>query len=241
MLSVGMPFGRVRASPALMKKAVIFDIDGTLIDSVDQHASAWKEAFEHFGFHFPLPDIRYQIGKGGDKLVKTFLSEDEIAKHGKQIEEFRGEVFKRKFADRLRPFPGVRELFESLHGKGLKIGLATSAKKEEVDRYEKLLKIEGLVDAVTTKDDVEHSKPDPDVLEIVRRVLGNLEPADCVFVGDSPHDATAAVRDGMHMVGVLCGGFPESDLREAGAQEIFRDPEDLLNRWYTASLRGAAQ
>ena len=214
-----------------MLKAVIFDVDGTLLDSVDQHALAWKEAFEHFGYRFPLPDIRYQIGKGGDKLLETFLRQADIDKQGKEIENVRGNLFKRKFADHLQPFPAVRALFEKIREKGLKIGLATSAKQNEVERYEKILKIRGLTDAITTKDDVENSKPDPDVLQIARDRLGKLKPPECVFIGDTPHDATAARKDGMPMICVLCGGFPEDDLRKAGAAEIFRDPEDLLRGW----------
>jgi HAD superfamily hydrolase (TIGR01549 family) len=217
-----------------MLQAVIFDIDGTLLDSVDQHAQAWKEAFDHFGFQFPLPDIRYQIGKGGDKLLDTFLTKEQVDRQGKEIERYRGEVFEKQFAEALKPFPCVRELFEAIRAKGLKIGLATSGKKKEVNRYEKLLKIDGLTDAITTKDDVENSKPDPDVLVIARDKLGKLDAGDCVFIGDSPHDAAAAVKDGMEMICVLCGGFREEDLREAGAQQIYKDPEDLLKRWLPA-------
>ncbi len=214
-----------------MLKAVIFDIDGTLLDSVDQHARAWDEAFAHFGHHFPLPDIRYQIGKGGDKLLETFLSPDAIEKEAKRIEKFRGDLFQKEFAGELKPFPKVRELFEAIRAKRLKTALATSAKQDEADRYLKMLGIKGLVDAVTTKNDVANSKPDPDVLVIARERLGKLEPQECVFIGDTPHDATAAGKDRMPMLAVLCGGFPERDLREAGAERIFRDPQDLLENW----------
>ncbi len=214
-----------------MYKAIVFDVDGTLLDSVDQHAAAWKQAFEHFGYSFELPDIRFQIGKGGDKLLETFLDQNQIEKDGEAIEKFRGELFKREFADDLQPFPCVPELFEAIRAKKIKIGLATSAKKAEVERYEKLLRIEGLTDAITTKDDVKNSKPDPDVLMTVQKNLGHLKPEECLFIGDSPHDAAAAVNDRMAMLGVLCGGFSEKDLREAGASQIFRDPEDLLKNW----------
>ena len=214
-----------------MLKAVIFDMDGTLLDSVDQHAEAWQKAFAKFGFEFPLPDIRYQIGKGGDKLLETFLSPEQIQEIGQDLEKYRSDLFKTQFRDGLRGFPKVRELLEALRAAGLKTGLATSGKKEEVDFYLGVLHIRGLLDAITTKDDVENSKPEPDVLTVVRERLGNLKPADCVFIGDTAHDAEAARKDGMPFVGLRCGGFPEDDLRKAGARELFKDPEDLLKRW----------
>lgn len=108
--------------------------------------------------------------------------------------------------------------------------MATSSKKKEAETYQKMLGIHGLSDVVVTKDDVEESKPEPDVLEVARDRLGKLPPEACVFVGDTPHDAKAAKKDRMSMIGVLCGGFPELDLRQAGATEIYSDPQDLLLR-----------
>ncbi len=214
-----------------MLSAVIFDIDGTLVDSVDLHAQCWKEAFEHFGYDIPYGEIRYQIGKGGDKLLAMFLSEKEIEKRGKKIEEFRGELFQKKYFPRCKPFPEVLELFQRLRNDGLKLALASSAKKEEVRKYEQLLGIEALVDASTSSDDADQSKPDPDILQEARKKLHNLKPAECLYVGDSPHDAKAAHRDGMPMVGVLCGGFPEQDLLTEGALRVYDDPADLLAHW----------
>lgn len=214
-----------------MIQALIFDIDGTLLDSVDQHAEAWRLAFERFGFVFDFASIRSQIGKGGDKLLEEFLDPDEIKKRGKKLEKYRGDLFKEKFLSSCKPFPKVRELFQKLHDSGFKLALATSATKSEAEKYEEMLNIKDLVDARTTKDEVESSKPDPDVLESVRKLLGGLKPDECVFIGDSPFDAEAASKDKMDSFGVLCGGFPEADIRKAGAKEIFADPADLLARW----------
>jgi HAD superfamily hydrolase (TIGR01549 family) len=214
-----------------MPKAVIFDIDGTLLDSVDQHAESWKLTFEHFGYRFPYTETRSQIGKGGDKLLAHFLTEPEIDSYGKQMEKYRGNLFQSTFLKDVKPFPYVRELFEQLRDTGHQVALATSAGREEVNRYEKILRIEDLVDAVTTKDDVANSKPDPDVLKIARGLLKGIPSSDCVFIGDTPYDVEAAVKDGMPAIAVLCGGFPEEDLRRAGTDSIYRDPEDLYKRW----------
>jgi len=224
---------------SVMLRAVIFDIDGTLVDSVDLHAQCWKEAFEHFGYDIPYGEIRYQIGKGGDKLLAMFLSEKEIGKRGHQIEEFRGELFQRKYVPRCKPFPKVLELFERLRDEGLKLALASSGKKDEVRKYGQLLGIETLIDASTSSDDAEKSKPDPDILQEARKKIGNVEPAECLYVGDSPHDAKAARRDGMPMVGVLCGGFSKKDLLAEGALRTYQDPADLLAEWGEEKIRAA--
>src|SRR5688572_31724390 len=108
--------------------AIIFDIDGTLIDSVDLHAQAWQLAFKHFGRDIPFEKVRKQIGKGGDQLMPVFFTRKELDEFGDDIEEFRGKVFKREFLPRVRPFPKVRELFERILAHGKKIVLGSSAK-----------------------------------------------------------------------------------------------------------------
>lgn len=222
-----------------MLKGVLFDIDGTLLDSVDQHARAWQEALQHFGFDIPLHHIRAQIGKGGDKLLETLLSKQDVEVRGKELEQFRADLFKRKYLSSCKPFPDVPELLEHIKADGLKIALASSAKKDEIAVYEKMLGISRLIDGATSSDDVDSSKPDPDILDGARKKIGNLAPAVCVFIGDSPHDGEAAKRDHMPMIGVLCGGFPERDLRKTGARAIFQDPADLLRNWDRA--RAAAE
>src|SRR5437667_11496576 len=115
-----------------MIKAVIFDIDGTLVDSVDLHAQAWKEAFKHFAKDIPYQQIRHQIGKGGDQLMPVFFTPDELDEFGKRMEKFRGDLFKREFLPRVRPFPKVRELFTLIKNENKKIALASSAKDDEI-------------------------------------------------------------------------------------------------------------
>ncbi|HEY3025505.1 MAG TPA: HAD family hydrolase [Pyrinomonadaceae bacterium] len=219
-----------------MIKAVIFDIDGTLVDSVDLHAQAWKEAFKHFGKDIPYQQIRHQIGKGGDQLMPVFFTPDERDEFGKRMEKFRGELFQREFLPRVRPFPGVRELFQRIKEDDKKIALASSAKDEEIEIYKKLLRIEDLVEAGASADDAEKSKPHPDIF---RAALDRLDvrPAEAIAVGDTPYDADAAGRLRIKTIGMRCGGFPEAELIAAGCIAIYDDPADLLARYEESMLR----
>jgi HAD superfamily hydrolase (TIGR01509 family) len=214
-----------------MLEAVIFDIDGTLIDSVDLHAEAWRAALGRFGHDVPFAKIRAQIGKGGDLLMADLLPEDEVRRRGEEIEAYRLDLFRREYLDRVRPFPMVRELFERIRADGRRIALASSARKEELTRYKEIAGIADLLDAETSTDDAEKSKPHPDIFEAALDRLDEV-PADRVVVaGDTPYDAQAAGKAGIRTVGLLCGGWSETDLRQAGCIAIYRDPADLLQQY----------
>lgn len=220
-----------------MPDALIFDIDGTLLDSVDLHARAWQEALHHFGHEVGFQEIRDQIGKGGDQLLPVFLAPDELRSKGKQIEEFRGNLFKKKYLKDVKPFPGVRALFERALSNSQKLALASSAKGDELEQYERIAHIEDLVHVETSSADAEKSKPHPDIFEAAMARLGKeIDPGDVIVIGDSPYDAEAAKRAGLAAVGVRCGGFPESSLREAGCIAIYQDPEDLLRNYDASPL-----
>ena len=211
--------------------ALLFDIDGTLVDSVDLHARAWQEAFEHFGKRIPYQAIRSQIGKGGDQLMKEFLSPKELEEREEELDKYRTALFKRKYLKDVRAFPRVRELFQEILRRKLPLALASSAKGDELDHYKKLAGIDDLVETETSSDDAERSKPHPDIFEVALKRLGGKPRKDRVYViGDSPWDAIAAGRLGVRAIGVLCGGFPEADLRKAGCIALYRDPADLLSR-----------
>src|SRR4051794_35889474 len=145
--------------------AVIFDLDGTVVDSNDLHVQAWKEAFQHFGKRFPVSELRKQIGKGSDQYLPEFLSPDELQKIGKQIDEYRSALFREKFLPRVKPFPKVRELFERIRANGKRIALATSSQKDDVENYTRVARIDDLVDCEITADEADASKPAPDVFE----------------------------------------------------------------------------
>ena len=210
-----------------MKKAVIFDVDGTLVDSVDLHARAWQEALAQFGHPVAFEAVRGQIGKGGDQLLPVFLSKEEISKYGKQIEEYRGALFKRQYLSQVTGFPQVRDLLQQIKRNGQHIALASSAKKDELTTYKRIANVEDLTDEETSTDDAEKSKPHPDIFKAALDRVG-VSANEAVTVGDSPYDAEAAGKLGLQTIGMLCGGFSEADLRQAGCIAIYRDPADLL-------------
>ncbi len=212
--------------------AVLFDVDGTLIDSNDLHAAAWRESFLHFGVDLPHDVIRGQIGKGGDNLIPALLPPELVESRKDEIDEFRSNLFKRDYLPRVVPFPGVRELFERLRADGKRIVLASSAKGEEVRFHLGVIGAEDLVEATTSADDAEHSKPDPDIFAAALAKVAPLGRGDVVVVvGDSPYDLEAAGKLGIKAIGFRSGGFPEDVLRDVGAAEIYDGPADLLARY----------
>ena len=176
-----------------MISAAIFDLDGTLVDSNDLHAQAWQETFRHFGKDIPYEKLRRQIGKGGDQYLPEFLTEQELREIGPEVEKFRGDLFKKNYLDRVRPFPKVRELFERLRHDGKRVALASSGNADEIAHYVKLLDVGDLIEAQTTKSDVQHSKPRPDVFISVLTLL-HLQPQDAIVIGDTPYDVEAAKK-----------------------------------------------
>jgi HAD superfamily hydrolase (TIGR01509 family) len=221
-----------------MPKAVIFDVDGTLVDSVDLHAQAWHDAFAEFGHDIDASVIRGQIGKGGDQLMPVFLSDAELRAQGADIDHRRAALFKERYIGKVTAFPGVRDLFQRILRDGQQVALASSSKKDELDIYKRIAAIDDLVDANTTSDDAEKSKPHPDIFQAALERLSGVAPADAMVVGDTPYDAEAAGKIGLRTIGLLCGGFPEADLRNAGCIAIFRDPADLLARYDHSPLAG---
>ena len=211
-----------------MIKAIIFDVDGTLVDSVDLHAQAWQAAFREFGHDIAFGEIRGQIGKGGDQLMPIFLSDDAIRSEGEALDARRAEIVKTRCLPKIEGFPAVRELFQALRERGLKVALASSAKGEELAAYKQKAGITDLVQEETSSDDAERSKPHGDIFQAALDRLPGIDPADMLVIGDTPYDAEAAGKAGLRTVGVLCGGFKEAQLRNAGCVAIYRDPADLL-------------
>jgi HAD superfamily hydrolase (TIGR01509 family) len=215
-------------------KAAIFDMDGTLIDSVDQHALAWQDVFREFGHEIPYKKVRDQIGKGSDQFMPMFLSQQEIDQRGEQIEKRRSEIFKQTYLPQVKPFPKVRELFERLIADGVRVALASSAKGDELEKYKKIAGIDDLVQAETSSDDAERSKPHPDIFEAAVAKLRGVKPDDAIALGDTPYDAQAATKAGVRTIGFLSGGWPEDELRRAGCFAIYRGPADLLANYETS-------
>jgi len=221
-----------------MIQAVIFDLDGTLLDSNDFHVGAWDRAFKHFGKQFPLEKLRAQIGKGSDQYFPEFLDPEELKLIGKQIDEYLSKLFQKEFLPRIKPFPKVRELFERVRNDGKRIALATSGHKDDVRKYTEIANIKDLVDCQTTADDADESKPAPDVFEASLDAL-ELPPTAAIAVGDTRFDVEAAKRIRLATIALLCGrAADEKTLRQAGAIAVYKDPEDLLDHYETSPLAG---
>jgi HAD superfamily hydrolase (TIGR01549 family) len=209
-------------------KAFIFDLDGTLVDSNELHVDSWDAAFRHFGKRFSRAQLQAQIGKGSDKYLPEFLSAAEIERFGKELDEYRSELFRNEYLPRVQPFPQVRALFAQIDAAGGKIVLATSGKKSESKHYVDLLEIGDLISGKTTADDADESKPEPDILQAALGKLKGVKAKEALLIGDTRFDMEAAGKARTPAIGVTCGGTSPYVLRAAGALEVFRDPAALL-------------
>ena len=222
-----------------MLQAVIFDVDGTIVDSVDLHAEAWRVAFEKFGKTFSFHEIRRQIGKGSDQLLPAFLSKQELDDFGEDLDEYRSAIFKKDYLPRIQAFAKVRELFQRIKADGKQIVLASSAKGDELDTYKKIARIDDLIESETSSDDADRSKPYPDIFQAALARLKDVASENAIVIGDTPYDAQAAAKANLKTIGLLCGGWSEEELRRAGCVAIYRDAEDLLLKYDAGALASA--
>jgi len=209
-------------------RGVIFDVDGTLVDSNDAHVRSWLEALERGGYEASYEQIRRLVGMGSDNLLPAAVNVSKETDEGKQLSDWWSEVFKEKHLPRLKAFPQTRELFQRMKEAGLKMVVASSS---EEDMLEKLLDLAGATDYVesqTSADDADNSKPDPDIVQAALDKLG-LEADEVLMIGDTPYDIEAAGKIGVRVVALRCGGFSDADLY--GAIAIYDGPTDLLARY----------
>jgi HAD superfamily hydrolase (TIGR01509 family) len=204
---------------------VLFDVDGTLVDSNDAHARAWVEAFADYGVHVDFAHVRRCIGMGGDKLMPEVSAVREDTPKGTAIAERRREIFKQKYLPRIKPIAGARELVLALKARGLALVAASSAKRDELTPLLAIAGADTAFNSATSSDDAEESKPDPD---IVRAALkqAKARPDEAVMVGDTPYDVEAATRAGVRMIGFRSGGWSDPELK--GAVAVYEGPADLL-------------
>ncbi|MBE0448724.1 MAG: HAD family phosphatase [Actinobacteria bacterium] len=210
----------------MMIKAFIFDVDGTLVDTRQLHISAWQRALKEFGLELSTSQIQSQLGRRTIDIAKTLLPENRKS-DAARIAETKWRIF-REFHSDVKPVPKTKELFNFLHKRGLDLALATSAIRGEAEFYVDILSLREFTSALVTAEDIQHSKPHPEIFLRAAAQLG-VDPKESVVVGDSPHDMEAAKKAGMLAIGVMTGGFSEKDLQIAGANSIYRDIEDLFD------------
>ena len=213
--------------------AAILDIDGTLVDTNYHHAVAWYRAFRELGVTLPLYRVHRHIGMGGDQLVGALAGDDFERARGDEVRALEGDLYM-ELIDEVRPLEGAHELLLELRDRGHAVVLASSAKEQEVDHYVDLLDARELADGWTTSDDVEQTKPEPD---LVKAAVAKAGGGTAVLVGDSSWDFKAAERAGVAGIGVLTGGFSEQELLAAGAACVFERIEDLRHRLDETALR----
>lgn len=218
-------------------KAVLFDVDGTLVDSNDAHAHAWVKAFTDCGITVEFAHVRRCIGMGGDKLIPEVSGLEEDSPLGSKVAKRRGEIFKTEFLPKIRPFRDAARLVATVKELGLSAVAASSAKKDELEPLLEIAGAHSLIDAATSSDDVEESKPDPDIIHAALK-RARAAPAEAIMIGDTPYDVEASLRAGVAIIAFRSGGWRDADL--AGAIAIYDGPWDLLAHFEESPFRQPA-
>lgn len=202
--------------------AVLFDVDGTLVDTVYQHVLAWWEAFAEAGHAVSAYDVHRAIGRGSEDLVASLIGKEDDTltdAHSKKWGELRA---------RTTAFHQVPELLRACRDRGVRVVLCTSGEGTDLDFFVKAIGGDDPVHAIVSSEDVDQSKPSPEIVQKAVEAAG--VPADrCVMVGDTTYDAQAAVGAGVRAISVLCGGISEAELRAAGASAVYGNPSELLD------------
>ena len=215
-------------------KGVIFDIDGTLVDSNDAHAQSWVDTFAEAGYSVPFEVVRPLIGMGADKLLPKTIGIRYDSKEGKKLTKRRSEIFRERYLPYLRPLPGARALVLRVRKDGLKAIVATSARDEELKSLLEAADVEDLMEEKATASDVKRSKPDPDIVEAAVEESG-ISSKHLVMICDTPYDIEAAAKADVRTIAFRSGGWDDASLN--GAAQIYDGPADLLAH-YDASLLG---
>ena len=206
----------------------IFDVEGTLVDSVPQNLLSLHETLSDAGLPVRYELLQLYSGLDGDQTLQL-VAPDLDAGQRRKILEAQGRRYQKKYLESVKPFPGVREVFEALAGRGGKIALATDCKGPDLKHYLSLLHVDDLIDSLACGDDVEHGKPDPRLVGLAVRKLGVLA-KQAVMIGDTPYDAEAALGAGTVAAGLRTGGFSPETLTRAGCLCVGRDLRDLMTR-----------
>jgi phosphoglycolate phosphatase-like HAD superfamily hydrolase len=223
----------LKNTPSSRLEAVLFDIDGTLVDSNDAHAHAWVRAFSEAGVQVAFESVRRAIGMGGDKLMPAVAGIEEDSPLGQRIAKWRGDIFKTEYLPHLAPFADAGRLVRACESLGLKAVAASSAKRDELEALLKIADARSLLGDAASGDDAEQSKPDPDIVHAALKKAG-VNASEAVMIGDTPYDVEAASRAGVSAIAFRCGGWHDASLR--GARAIYDGPWDLLARLENSPL-----
>ena len=213
-----------------MIKAVLCDLDGTLLDTNAFHAEAWQKTLAQFGYNVSFDDLVKQVGKGSDNLLPVFLPKEKLDPISDKLEEMHANIYHREYLDRVVPFADARTLLERMRQHGLRIAVATSSGKGDLEVLKTILRIHDLVEEDTTASDAKKSKPAPDIFEAALKSLG-VAPDEALALGDTPWDVEAAARAGVKTVAVMSGGWTRQQLQNAGAIAVYVDAAELVRKF----------
>ena len=210
-------------------EAVLFDVDGTLVDTNYLHTVAWWEAFMKAGYDVPMAPIHRAIGMGSDTMLDSLLPDDRDKDADADISTSHSALYS-VYWSRLKPLPGARRLLQACHDRGLRVVLASSADPDELKVLRATLDADQAIDAATSAGDVEASKPAPDLVQVALD-QAEADPAETVFIGDAVWDVRASQKAGVACIGLLSGGSSRDELTEAGAAAVYDGPADLLEKF----------
>ena len=220
--------------PGGRRRGVLFDVDGTLIDSSYIHTVSWWGAFRQQGYDVPMASIHRHVGMGGDRLVDSLLPEGRDRALDPEILASHGALYASHWPS-LRALDGAKDLLAQCHAGGLAVALASSARRKDLEVMKSILDAEAFIDAATSASDAKNSKPAPDILVAALEAM-DVQAADAIYIGDAVWDMKAAAALEIPAIGVTCGGVSAGELRDAGAVEVYEGPRDLLQNLPSSAL-----
>ncbi|SFW85972.1 HAD family hydrolase [Amycolatopsis australiensis] len=227
VLSPAIPApGTGKREETTIATAVLFDVDGTLVDSNYLHVHAWRRAFHELGRNVDSWRVHRAIGKGSGKLLATLLGDEDAGRVGDEAKELHSRYYL-ETAELLRPFDQAPQLVRALDAKGVRVVLATSAGPDELDVLRRVLGVDDVIKEIVAGADVEATKPDPEPVQVALEKAGTT-PENTFFVGDAVWDVKAATKAGVRTIAVLSGGVGEAELKDAGAIAVYEDVAALL-------------
>jgi phosphoglycolate phosphatase-like HAD superfamily hydrolase len=212
------------------KRLIILDVEGTLIDCVRQSLICWREAFASCGFEVSCAQLHPHSGRDPDEMTRLLLPVSAADRWAKQLKEVQGRCYRDRFLHTVKPFPEVQALFARIKRAGAMTGLATTCSRTELHHYCGVAEISDLVDHVACGEDVPREKPHPDPIKLVLS-RAKVDPVDAVMIGDTPYDAQAAGQASVEAIGVMSGGFTQSELGASGCAEVYVDTAALLKAY----------